>query len=50
MAKREFIFRHSWKVGDLVLWDNRCTVHINTRGYDEIRHMHRTSVAGDVPY
>ena len=51
-TKPEFIFRHHWTVGDLVLWDNRCTIHWAVRNYDpaEIRHMHRTSVAGDVPF
>ncbi len=23
----EFVHRHSWRVGDLVIWDNRCTMH-----------------------
>ena len=51
-TRREFIFRHQWTLGDLVLWDNRCTIHWACRGFDpaEIRHMHRTSVAGDVPF
>ena len=26
-TQREFVFRHSWRVGDLVIWDNRCTMH-----------------------
>lgn len=40
------VFQHSWKVGDLVMWDNRCTMH---RGlpYDDLhdrRDMRRTTV------
>lgn len=49
-ARREFVFHHTWSVGDLVLWDNRCTVHFACGGHTEARHMHRTSVAGDVPF
>jgi len=51
-TKPEFIFRHEWTAGDLTLWDNRCTIHWAIRNYDptEIRHMHRTSIAGDVPF
>ena len=49
-ARREFVFHHTWSVGDLVLWDNRCTVHFACGGHTEARHMHRTSVAGDIPF
>ena len=30
----EFVYRHQWRVGDLVIWDNRCTLHRGRR-YDE---------------
>jgi alpha-ketoglutarate-dependent 2,4-dichlorophenoxyacetate dioxygenase len=30
----EFIYRHQWRVGDLVVWDNRCTMH-RGRAFDE---------------
>jgi taurine dioxygenase len=49
-TRREFVFHHEWSLGDLVLWDNRCTVHYACGGHNEARHMHRTSVAGDVPF
>ncbi|MPZ42885.1 MAG: TauD/TfdA family dioxygenase [Betaproteobacteria bacterium] len=26
-TQRKFVYRHSWHVGDLVIWDNRCTMH-----------------------
>ena len=42
------VFTHRWRVGDLVLWDNRCVLH---RGLghpaDQKRHMTRTTLAGD---
>ena len=36
-TQRQFVYRHSWRVGDLVIWDNRATMH---RGlpYDDTRH------------
>jgi alpha-ketoglutarate-dependent 2,4-dichlorophenoxyacetate dioxygenase len=26
-TQRKFVYRHAWEVGDLVIWDNRCTMH-----------------------
>ena len=48
----DFIYRHKWRVGDLVFWDNRCTTHLACGGIvpPGIRHLHRTSIAGDVPF
>ncbi len=48
----EFIYRHKWCLGDLVFWDNRSTIHLACGGIKPpgIRHLHRTSIAGDVPY
>jgi alpha-ketoglutarate-dependent taurine dioxygenase len=42
-------YRHYWSIGDLVMWDNRCLVHLAVGDYDpaEIRHMIRTSCRGD---
>jgi len=44
-----FVYRHYWTIGDLVMWDNRCMVHLAVGDYDpaEIRHMIRTSGMGD---
>jgi taurine dioxygenase len=44
----EFAWEHVWRVGDLVLWDNRCTMH--RRGAFDPRSrriMHRTQVKGE---
>ena len=48
----EFLYRHKWKDGDLVIWDNRCVMHRGTGGYTypDVRTMHRTVVAGDRPF
>jgi taurine dioxygenase len=46
----QFVWTHQWRIGDLVLWDNRCTMHrrdpfdASTR-----RIMHRTQVKGSAP-
>ncbi len=44
----EFAWEHVWRVGDLVLWDNRCTMH-RRDAFDAAsrRIMHRTQVKGD---
>ena len=51
VTKPEFVYRHVWQAGDLVIWDNRATLHLAVADYDmrESRHMHRTSVQGDRP-
>jgi taurine dioxygenase len=43
-------FTHRWQVGDLVLWDNRCTMHRRDPFDDATRRvMHRTQVKGSAP-
>ncbi|MBV9858587.1 MAG: TauD/TfdA family dioxygenase [Alphaproteobacteria bacterium] len=47
----QFRYRHRWREGDLVIWDNRSVLHRAT-AYDALRHkrlMQRTTVAGDAP-
>lgn len=36
-TRRRFVHTHSWRAGDLVIWDNRCTVHRGRR-YDDASH------------
>ena len=50
--KREFVYEHAWRVGDLLLWDNRCSSHARTDfPSTERRLMLRTTVQGAVrPY
>jgi taurine dioxygenase len=49
-AEPRFIYRHRWQPHDLVFWDNRCAVHLAHGCPPELRrHMHRTTVKGDVP-
>jgi alpha-ketoglutarate-dependent taurine dioxygenase len=46
----ERVYRHTWEVGDLVIWDNRGVLH-RACPYDETspRDMHRTTLFGDEP-
>jgi taurine dioxygenase len=46
----QFIFEHAWRPGDLILWDNRCTLHART-DFDasERRKLRRVAVLGEVP-
>jgi taurine dioxygenase len=50
--KRDFVYEHVWRVGDLLLWDNRCSSHARTDfPTNERRLMLRTTVKGTVrPY
>jgi len=43
-TQREFVYRHRWRVGDLVMWDNRCTLHRGRR-FDlcQRRELRRTT-------
>lgn len=51
-TRPEFIYRHKWRVHDMMFWDNRCSMHYALADYDFSvrRHMHRTTIAGDAPY
>jgi alpha-ketoglutarate-dependent 2,4-dichlorophenoxyacetate dioxygenase len=49
-TQREFVYAHKWRVGDLVMWDNRQTMH-RARPFPahEPRDMRRTTLKGDGP-
>ena len=48
--RREFVYEHEWRVGDLLLWDNRCSMHARTDfPENERRLLWRTTVSGDGP-
>jgi taurine dioxygenase len=46
-----FVYEHVWKPGDLIVWDNRCTLHART-DFDaaERRKLRRVVVLGEKPY
>ncbi|HEX3990988.1 MAG TPA: TauD/TfdA family dioxygenase [Acetobacteraceae bacterium] len=49
-TRPQFVYSHQWRPFDLVMWDNRCTMH-RVRRYDasQVRDMRRTTVAGTAP-
>jgi taurine dioxygenase len=46
----QFIYEHVWRPGDLILWDNRCTLHART-DFDasERRKLRRVAILGEIP-
>jgi alpha-ketoglutarate-dependent taurine dioxygenase len=49
-TRPEFVYRHKWGVGDLVIWDNRGALHrALPYDFDTPRLMHRTTLIGDEP-
>lgn len=52
ITQPEFIYTHSWRPGDLLMWDNAAVQHKATFDYDlpMRRLMYRTTVRGSVPF
>lgn len=52
VTQKRFVYRHKWKKGGILVWDNRCTLH-RGNAFDDtryIREMHRMWVKGDRPF
>jgi taurine dioxygenase len=48
--QRRFIYEHVWRVGDILMWDNRCTLHARTDfGATERRLLRRIAILGEKP-
>jgi alpha-ketoglutarate-dependent 2,4-dichlorophenoxyacetate dioxygenase len=50
-TQRQFVYTHRWRIGDLVMWDNRCTMH-RGKPYDDLRwprDMRRATVSDVAP-
>lgn len=48
-TEERFVYRHRWRKDDVIMWDNRCTMHA-VMPYDSVNHrriMHRTTIVGD---
>lgn len=44
-SRPEFVYRHRWSPGDVVMWDNRCTMHYAVHDYEDAeRLLHRVTV------
>ncbi|MEC7806970.1 MAG: TauD/TfdA family dioxygenase [Pseudomonadota bacterium] len=51
--QERFQYRHKWKQGDLVMWDNRCLLHKANGDYDhetQSRYLYRVMLQGDKPF
>jgi alpha-ketoglutarate-dependent taurine dioxygenase len=47
----QFVYRHTWQLGDVVMWDNTGTMHkAQPYAEDSGRLLHRTTVLGDEPF
>lgn len=51
-TRPEYIYRHKWRVGDLLMWDNCSLQHLAVQDYalPQRRRMHRTTIAGSMPF
>ena len=38
VTQRQFVYTHRWRANELVMWDNRCTMHRGT-DYDDLRYV-----------
>lgn len=48
--QRRFVYEHVWRVGDILMWDNRCTLHARTDfSAAERRLMRRVTILGEKP-
>jgi taurine dioxygenase len=47
----QYQYRHQWRPGDLVMWDNRSLLHKANGDYDmnQLRYLYRIMLQGDVP-
>lgn len=51
--QEQFQYRHKWRLGDLVMWDNRCLLHKANGDYDhetQSRYLYRVMLQGDRPF
>ena len=48
-TQNRFVYRHRWREHDVIMWDNRCTMHMVTPFDNQVKRriMHRTTIVGD---
>jgi len=51
-TQEKYQYRHKWRLGDMVIWDNRCLLHKANGDYDhsQTRYLFRVMLKGDAPY
>lgn len=51
MDETRFCYRHEWRDGDLIIWDNRCLNHrVHAYAANDVRRRHRVTIGGDRPF
>lgn len=51
-TEERFLYRHRWRAGDVLMWDNRCLLHRAEQSFDAARYarvLHRTCLRGTAP-
>jgi len=51
-TEERFLYRHAWRAGDVLMWDNRCLLHRADQNFDAAAHprvLHRTCLRGTAP-
>jgi taurine dioxygenase len=51
-VEERFVYRHKWRAGDMLMWDNRCLLHRANPNFDAARFprvLHRTCLRGAAP-
>jgi taurine dioxygenase len=51
-VQERFVYRHTWRAGDMLMWDNRCLLHRANPNFDAARYprvLHRTCLRGSAP-
>jgi taurine dioxygenase len=51
-VEERFVYRHKWRAGDMLMWDNRCLLHRANPNFDAARYprmLHRTCLRGSTP-
>jgi taurine dioxygenase len=50
-TQARYEYRHRWREGDMVMWDNRCLLHKANGDYDmsQVRYLYRVMLKGDLP-
>jgi len=51
-VEERFVYRHKWRAGDMLMWDNRCLLHRANPNFDAARFprvLHRTCIRGSAP-
>ena len=51
-VEERFVYRHQWRSGDMLMWDNRCLLHRANPNFDATRYprvLHRTCLRGSAP-